>query len=242
MASISRVLPHIAHVLQEQYRDVQTTLNIHHQSNEVRFNNLDTKVQHSINEIQPLHQLVTALGNEGLEIHKHVCVSQMGQAPLTPPSRPAPAFDPSMSVATDLITAPYPLDPEVPQYRMQLYVQSVVQLWEEYDRGISPILGQPRGPSIRALDDRYGSRWRRLDAVRKPYWRRKFIWQEVIAASENLGIPPEQLAERMDRWRSLGRISTISLNKLNDVLSAVAKNQEPLPWGPDHAELLHHNA
>ncbi|TMC16491.1 MAG: hypothetical protein E6J34_19960, partial [Chloroflexi bacterium] len=86
MINIGRVLPHIAHVLQEQYRNVQTTLNIHHQSSEVRFNNLDIKVQQSINEIQPVHRLFTALGNEGgLEIHTRVHVPRVNEvmAPLT---------------------------------------------------------------------------------------------------------------------------------------------------------------
>ena len=74
-----------------------------------------------------------------------------------------------------------------------------MQLWEEYDKGIAPIVGQPRGLSIRTLDQRYGSQWRCRDVIKKSYWRRKFIWKEVIAASNDLGIPPEQIAERMDR-------------------------------------------
>ena len=91
--------------------------------------------------------------------------------------------------------------------------------------GITLTIGQPRGPSIRSLDETYGSRWRRPDAAKKSYMRRKFIWLKVIAASEDLGIPPEQAAKRMDSWRSVGRPSSISLNKLNDMLSAVAKDQ-----------------
>src|SRR5438045_1149873 len=100
MVSISRVLPHIASVFQEQYRNVQTTLDIHHQSNEVRFTNLDAKVQESINEIQPIRQLLTALGNEGLEIHTHVRVSQTGEAtaPLIQPSHLLSSPDQSTSV------------------------------------------------------------------------------------------------------------------------------------------------
>jgi len=82
---------------------------------------------------------------------------------------------------------------------MQSWGQTVVQLWEEYDKRIASAINQPRGHSIRELDEKYGSRWRRLEAIRKPYWRRKFIWQEVIAVSKDLEIVPEQVAERMDR-------------------------------------------
>ena len=239
MVSISRVLPHIASVFQEQYRNVQTTLDIHHQSHEVRFNNLDAKVQQSINEIQPVRQLLAALGNEGLEIHTHVRMPQIGEAtaPLAQLSRPMSLSNRSTSVAVGLVNVSS-VDPEVPQYHMQSWVQTVVQLWEEYDKGIASTVDQPRGPSIRMLDNRYGSQWRRLEGIRKPYWRRKFIWQEVIIASKDLGILPEEVAERMDRWRLLGQKSSISLKKLNDMLSAVTKNQGPSLWGVGHTELL----
>ena len=239
MVSISRVVPHVAHVLQEQYRNVQMTLDIHHQSNEVRFNNLDAKVQQSINEIQPVHQLLAALGNEGLEIHTHVRMSQIDKVtvPLVQPPHPMSSSDQNTLVVADPINISS-ANHEVPQYHMQSWIQTVVQLWEEYDKGIASAINQPQGPSIRELDEKYGSRWRRLESIRKPYWRRKFIWQEVIAASKDLGIVPEQVAERMDRWRLLKQKSSISLKKLNDMLSAIAKNQSPSLWGPDHTELL----
>ena len=218
---------------------MQTTLNVHHQSNEVRFNNLDAKVQHSINEIQPLQRLIGALNNEGLDIHTHIRVSQTNNitTPTIQPHHLTQASNHSASIAVDPVNIPL-MNPEVPQYRMQSWVQTVVQLWEEYDKGIASTIGQLRGPSIRGLDDRYGSRWRRLEAHRKPYWRRKFIWQAVIAASNDLNISPEQVAERMDLWRSQGRESSISLKKLNDMLSAVVNNQKPPLWGPNHIELL----
>ena len=169
-------------------------------------------------------------------------MSQTGEATasLVQPSRPTLLSDQSTSVAADLVNV-LSGDPEVPQYHMQSWVQTVVQLWEEYDKGIASTIDQPRGPSIRVLDDRYGSQWRRSEAIRKPYWRRKFIWQEVIAASKDLGILPEQVAEKMDRWRSFGQKSSISLKKLNDMLLATAKNQVPSLWGPNHTELLQYN-
>ena len=200
MINIGRVLPHIAHVLQEQYRNVQTTLNIHHQSSEVRFNNLDIKVQQSINEIQPVHRLFTALGNEGgLEIHTRVHVPRVNEvmAPLTRSSHPTSSSDQGISMVADAIDVSS-IDFRVPQYRMQPWIQTVVQLWEKYDKGIVSTVSQPRGPSVRTLDEKYESQWRRSEVAKKSYWRRKFIWREVIAASENLGIPFEQVAERMD--------------------------------------------
>ena len=237
MVSISRVIPHVAHVLQEQYRAIQTTLNIHHQSNEIRFNNIDAKIQQSINEVEPLRQILAALNDRGLEVRTHIRVSEMGEAAAAAVTQPF-----QLTSATSR-SAPATADqsiivPSVPQYRMQPWVQTAVQLWEEYDRGIAPAVGQPRGPSIRVLDTRHGSEWRGPPADRKAYSRRRYIWQEIIAASEDLRIPPEQVAEKMDCWRSAGRNSSISLNKLNDMLKAVEKSGEPPLWGPNRVELL----
>ena len=237
MVSISRIIPHVAHVLQEQYRAVQTTLNIHHQSNEIRFNNIDAKIQQSINEVEPLRQILAALNDRGLEVRTHIRVSEMGEAAA------AAVMQPFQLTSATSRSAPATADqsiivPSVPQYRMQGWVQTVVQLWEEYDKGIAPAVGQPRGPSIRVLDTRHGSEWRGPPADRKAYSRRRYIWQEIIAASEDLRIPPEQVAEKMDCWRSAGRNSSISLNKLNDMLKAVEKSGEPPLWGPNRVELL----
>ena len=236
MVSISRVIPHVAHVLQEQYRAVQTTLNIHHQSNEIRFSNIDSKIQQSINEVEPLRQLLAALNDKGLEVRTHIRVSEMGEgaAAVTQPFQLTSATDRSVPATADQSI----IVPSVPQYRMQPWVQTVVQLWEEYDRGIAPAVGQPRGPSIRVLDEKHGSAWRRLPVDKKAYSRRRHIWLEIIAASKDLGIPPEQVAEKMDCWRSEGRKSSISLKKLDDMLSAVGKSREPPLWGPNRVELL----
>src|SRR5436190_20401509 len=179
MVSISHVIPHVAHVLQEQHRAIQTTLNIHHQSNEIRFNNIDAKIQQSINEVEPLRQILAALNHRGLEVWTHIRVSEMGEATAAAVTQPF-----QLTSATSR-SAPATADqsiivPSVPQYRMQGWVQTVVQLWEEYDKGIAPAVGQPRGPSIRVLDTRHGSAWRGPPADRQAYLRRRFIWLEII--------------------------------------------------------------
>ena len=121
MINIDRILSHIAHVFQEQYLNVQTTLNIHHQFSEVRFNNLDIKVQQSINEIQPVHRLFTALGNEDdLEIHTRVHVPRVNEVmiSLTRSSHSTSSFDQGISMVVDAIDVSS-IDFRVPQYRMQ---------------------------------------------------------------------------------------------------------------------------
>ena len=154
-------------------------------------------------------------------------ISEGTVATITQPLQSTSATIQSMSavavaVPSQSITAPS-ADAQVPRYRMQPWIQTVAQLWEEYDKGIAPAVGQPRGPSIRVLDETHESAWRQLPVVKKFYQRRELIWKEIIAASEDLGIPPEQVAEKMDRWRLAARNSPISLYKLNDLLFAVSK-------------------
>jgi len=88
------------------------------------------------------------------------------------------------------------------------------------------------------LDEQYNSQWRREGTIKKFYGRRKFIWQEVIATSVDLGISPEQTAEKIDRWRITERKPSISLRNLNDTLSAIAKAQTAPLWGDRHVDLL----
>ena len=70
------------------------------------------------------------------------------------------------------------------------------------------------------------------EAFRRPYARRRFIWEEVIAASANLRLSGEDVAKRMDRWRS-SQTPTFSLQKLNDSLKTAIQL-----WGEKHIELL----
>ena len=131
--------------------------------------------------MEPLRQLLAALNDKGLEVRTHIRVSQKageGTAAVAQPLQLTSANNWSASDTADQsITVP-PAAPRVPQYRMQPWVQTVVQLWEEYDKGIAPAVGQPRGPSIRGLDKGHGTEWRRLALDKKAYSRRECIWLE----------------------------------------------------------------
>lgn len=244
----ARLLPAIVHVLQEQHRDLQATLKTNQRSIEMHFNNLNAKLDQMIAEYRSLRQfLIDLQGNEGIEVLTRFRLPLTHQITETsaggsPPSRAAVPLNlqtvanPGRTPTTNLTQQPSL--PEVPQYRMQSWIQSVTQLWEEYDRGIPPSPGQPRGLSIRALEERYGKQWRRLDNSRKRYQRRKFIWEEVIVASKDLEVAPDQVAQGIDRWMSSGVNKRTSLQKLNDMLAAVAKGERCQLWGPKHGELL----
>ena len=93
------------------------TLNIHHQSNEIRFNNLDIKVQQSINKIQFIHQFLVVLDNESLEIHIHIHISQIDEVivSLIQLSHSMSSFDQNISVIADSIN----ISSAVSQYCIQ---------------------------------------------------------------------------------------------------------------------------
>lgn len=244
----ARLLPAIIHVLQEQHRDLKATLETNHRSIEMYFNNLNAKIDQMIAEYRSLHQfLIDLQGNGGVEALTRLRPSPTNQIKETSVggSHPSPAAvplnvqtvaNPNRTPATNLTQQSSP--PEVPQYQMQSWIQSVTQLWEEYDRGIPPSPGQPRGLSIRTLEEKYGKQWRRLDNSRKRYQRRKFIWKEVIVASKDLEVAPDQVAQGIDRWMSSRVNKGTSLHKLNDMLAAVAKGERCQLWGPKHGDLL----
>ena len=240
LVNISRVLPDIAHVLREQCRNLHNSLEVHQRSNEIGFKALDTKVQQCVAEIQPFREFVSSLSNDGLIVRlarrdEVTATFDQPSYPVRTRARDVPTVtNPSAVPARGLSKR----SDAVPEYQMQRWIQTVAELWEEYDRGIPPAVGEPRGPSIRSLDERHGRQWRRLDTARKAYQCRRFIWEEVIAASKDLGISPDEVAQRIDRWRSAGENKVASLQKLNDMLSAVAENKRPPLWGANHIELL----
>ena len=74
-------------------------------------------------------------------------------------------------------------------------------------------------------------KWRVDDKCRKPYSRRKLIWEAILHASTNLNLPPNMVAEKIQHWQDNNKYS---LNKIHNLLSA----QSIGIWGVDDVELL----
>jgi hypothetical protein len=124
----------------------------------------------------------------------------------------------------------------IEQYHLNSGIKTITQLWEEYDKGIISQIGVARGPSIRDLDRQFGTKWRKQENSRKAYARRRYIWEAILVASDNLDLSPDIIAEKMERWRSN---YSHSLHKINGMLLEVIRGHAPPIWGEKDQELRH---
>ena len=59
----------------------------------------------------------------------------------------------------------------------------------------------------------YGTTWRRTDAIRKRYERRKHIIQRIRKLAANHGTTEEDIVSQVDRWRQRKHYSINTLGK-----------------------------
>ena len=230
---IANVVPHIARQMESQFSNLITMQRTCHQSNEIRVNRIETKLDEYNASIQPLSSFMQRLSTDGVDMRTRLTLEHGGSELNARPIIQTAGNDDRIgntSGSNKEQTAP-PIrigETAVEQYRLQPGVSTVAKLWEEYDKGISPESGRPRGPLIKGLNEKYDTKWRRDEAFRRPYAQRRFIWEEVIAASANLRLSGEDVATRMDRWRS-SQTPTFSLQKLNQSLKTGIQL-----WGAKH--------
>lgn len=260
---VTRAMPVLASQLHAQYQNTMNTQATYHQSILTHNQQNHEQTRKSIlDELLPISLFFRSLFDSGVTLpHMHLQLglipseSQASGSPSALVSNTFPALGARIAApaATTLATttatttagvtaAVHQNDGEnqvVEQYRLAPYVKTVVQLWEEYDQGLPPRIGMPRGPSIRQLDEQFGVRWRQKDDYRKAYSRRRQIWEAVLRASRNLEMPLASVAERVDRWRMN---ENHSLNRLNSLLWESCKNRTNPPdsglWGERDVELL----
>jgi hypothetical protein len=238
------VVPLIARQVDGNHKNTMSLLRTQHQSNEIRIGRIETKIDECNTAMQPLSLFMQRLSTDGVDMRTRLTLENGGSDLSLQPistARVGVGMTGTGGLNGETTAPPLRIQSEaaVEQYRLQPWVNTVIQLWEEYEKGISPRTGLPRGPSIKELNEKYDTKWRRDEAFRRPYARRRFIWEEVIAASANLNLSCEDVAKRMDRWRSTSQApTTVSLQKLNDSLKDIStKTAAPL-WGEKHVELL----
>eukprot|EP00128_Syssomonas_multiformis_P009773 Colp12_sorted_trinity150504_noHs@25782 len=78
---------------------------------------------------------------------------------------------------------------------MSRTVDTVTQVWEEYEHGFN---GRP---SIRSLNQAQGQKWRVPNSLSKFYSRQRMVYCEVYRKSDELGIAPSQAAVMVEAER-----------------------------------------
>ena len=227
---IAKTIPHLAHLLRDRFNNTLDTITTHYNSSEIRMNRVETALNECLQHIKPMSSFTTRLLGEGL-IARIVITMEPDSLDnsdrrlnnrLLESSTTAVGNSSSHSASIE--------ESSIPQYRLNPTIKTVVDLWEEYDRGFIPGIDMPRGPAIRDLNERFGVKWRVDDRCRKPYSRRKLIWEAILRASTNLKLPPDTVAEKIQRWQDNNKYS---LNKIHNLLSADSIGI----WGADDIEL-----
>ena len=127
---------------------------------------IETKLHNYYASIQPLSFLVQRLYTDGVDMRTRLTLEHGGSELTVQPISPTRVRTTGTS-ASNKETAEPPLrigEAVVEQYRIQPWVNMVTQLWEEYDKGIPSGIGMPRGPSIKELNEKYDTKWRRDEA------------------------------------------------------------------------------
>lgn len=173
---IANVVPQIAHMIQDNFRNSATTMQVDHQSHEIHLNQIETKLNESLNITQPVSLFLHHLSAGGLHMRTHFTLDNDHTAnAITASSEPHP--NPTILTVerpvSSITSVRREIESSVPQYRLDPNIDFVTQLWEEYDQGIASQSDAPRGPSIRQLDEEYGAKWRQSEQHRKAYSRRR---------------------------------------------------------------------
>ena len=228
---IAKTIPNLAHLLRDQFNNTLNTINTHHNSSEIRMDRVETALNECLQYMKSMSSFTTRLLGEGLIARTVITMepdsldnSDRNNHRLLESSMIAVGNSSSDSASIQEIS--------IPQYRLNPMIKTVIDLWEEYDRGFIPGVDMPRGPAIRDLNERFDAKWRVDDKCRKAYSRRKLIWEAILRVSTNSKLPPDTIAEKIQRWQDNNKYS---LNKIHNLLSSDTTGGI---WGADDVDLL----
>ncbi|KAK9473810.1 transcriptional activator of glycolytic enzymes-domain-containing protein [Dipodascopsis tothii] len=91
----------------------------------------------------------------------------------------------------------------VPQYRMSRSTVTVQDLWKEWENGLNG------GPSVRTLEETYGTGWRNHSAERKFFCLRKVIidYVQKVASADNVDV--EIAVDRVEQIRKDNQFTSL---------------------------------
>lgn len=111
---------------------------------------------------------------------------------------------PSSSSATEADSSSLSL----PKYVMNRSIQTVTDIWREYEEGL------PGQPSVKSLNEKFRSSWRRDAKENKFYSRRKEIYAAIEEIASTKDITCKQAAKKLEEKRTALNISAYKLREL----------------------------
>jgi hypothetical protein len=253
---LQRIIPEVSNQMRTQIRVMEDNFKIMRNL----FAAADTKLERVAKDAQDSKEITECITREFREMHLSLenwrnsfvnAVSSginmgtneflniMNNQPLSASSPPASSTPLAISTTT-VSTAPlvpttaaatvFPIStsslPEVPRQNLS----SVAEVWEEWEEGLVIGGNGLRSPSIKQMDEEHGTTWRRSNAIRKRYERRRHIIQRIRKLVNNYRMTEEDVIVRVDRWRQRKKYSLDKLGK------EIHKESEKGGWSDD--ELL----
>ena len=155
--------------------------------------------------------------------------SLIAPPPLIFPPSTAPSHQTVVNPSGSLHT-----QESIPEYKVNISINSVDKAWEEWDEGLVNGPEGMRSPSIQYLEEKFGAKWRRGDAARKRYTRRKALIQRIKKAAAGLKLPESDVAHRIELWR---KAKGMTIDAIQKMLQSCKDSSEP--WGQSDSQLLH---
>ena len=166
---VAKAMPKVAQLMQDLQQNILSSLETHHQSSERHGNQTQTQLSDFADILKPLSLLMHQLCHGGVQLRTHVALEDGNIPSVTHSTSTNPLSNPSGLITSDPTCSS---EDSIIQYQLNGNITTIMELWEEYDKGIIPTPGMPRGPSIRELDDRFGIKWSSKNHYQKHYTRR----------------------------------------------------------------------
>ena len=104
-----------------------------------------------------------------------------------------------------------------PQYTLNRKFCTVTDIWHEYDHGVAG------NPSVRSLEEKYKTKWRKNSTESRFFSRRKIIYEEVKRIANDRHISFSDAAQALEDTR---RDLKISIDKLTKKISEQHKERQ----------------
>lgn len=179
-------------------------------------------------KIDMVNNRVNALHGKVDQYHQQITRDMMGHftklknTPLyfADASTPAPSSSSSnagpSSTSSNTAQCPVPTS-SVPTYTLNRDLCTVNQVWQEYE------VGRPGCPSVKQLEEDYGTKWRRDPTQSRYYLRRKVLYDELERIAGEKRISLEDAAGVLEETR---KRNSKSLDTLSTMISTQNKNRK----------------
>jgi Centromere DNA-binding protein complex CBF3 subunit, domain 2/Transcriptional activator of glycolytic enzymes len=143
----------------------------------------------------------------------------------------SPSTSANASASTTMISVS--TESTIPKYMVNISITTVDEAFEEWNKGLLNGPDGIRSPSIRQLESDFGTKWRKGDAARQRFIRRKALIQRIERTAANLKLPESDIAHKIELWR---KARGMTLDKIQKTLQACKDASEP--WGRNDLQLL----